>query len=236
MHPTYRLILNLLEKSFPDKRKINLIDYGCGNGLLLEYLPKEKISSYQGLDINLDSINYAKNRYKFKKINFEMIQQGKSIKLGRSNSVDAIVLIGVLQYMTQEEISDFLIKAKKVLKKNGIILISCATDYFFYRVLNLYRLFLPNYFINKNNLSKLIRISGMKIRFQDEKGILLSPLFSNVFSLFFDIFDKILFRTKGSLGPLGKSSRLIINPILSIEYLFPVNYGYTLFVKVVNDK
>lgn len=230
MHPTYQYILNLLEDNFPNKRKISLIDYGCGNGLLLEFLPNEKISSYKGFDINLDSINYAKRHYESKKILFNLLRKEQKNSLGSPKSVDVIVLIGVLQYMTQKEISDFLINAKKTLKKNGIILISCTTDHFFYRVFNLYRLFLPNYFININKLSQLIRISGLRIKSQKEKGILLSPLFSNVFSVIFDTLDKIFFQTRGSLGFFGRISRDIVNPLLRLEYLLPLDHGYTLFL------
>lgn len=230
MHPTYQHILNLLEENFPNTRKINLIDYGCGNGLLLEYLSKEKLLKYLGLDISLDSISYAKNRYKFKKINFELIQQGKSINLGKPNSVDVIILIGVLQYMTQKEIKNFLNHAKKVLKSDGKIIISCAVDHVLYRIFNIYRLFLPNNFINKKIFLDLVRKSNMKVTYQQEKGIILSPLFSNVFSLFFDILDKILFQTKGSLGPIGKAAREVTNSILTLEYYLPINYGYTYFI------
>lgn len=230
MHPTYQHILNLLKESFPNNKKINLIDYGCGNGLLLEYLPKEKLSKYHGLDINLDSINYAKDHYKFKKINFELMQQGNVINLGKSNSVDAIILIGVLQYMTQKEIDLFLKEARKVLRKDGIIIISCAVDHVLYRIFNIYRLFLPNNFINKENFLDLVRKSNMKVIYQQEKGIILSPLFSNVVSLFFDILDKLIFRTNGSLGPIGKLSRKIVKPIIEFEYNLPINFGYTLFL------
>lgn len=236
MHPTYQYVLDLLEDTFINKRRINLIDYGCGNGLLLKYLSEEKILKYKGLDINLDSINHAKNQYKSKRIKFYLLQKGGSIKLGKPNSIDAIVMVGVLQYMNKTEINNFFTEARKTLKTDGVIIITCTTNHLIYQILNIYRFILPHNFININFLSNFIKKFGMKIIYKQEKGIFISPLFSNVISLFFDVLDRILFRTKGMLGPCGRISREIMNPIARLEFNLPINYGYTLFIKISNDK
>ncbi|MFA5932984.1 MAG: class I SAM-dependent methyltransferase [Microgenomates group bacterium] len=229
MHPTYNYIFHLINEFLSNDRKVSLVDYGCGNGLFLEYFPKGRILKYLGLDINLSSIDFANKNYRSKKISFGLIRQGYPAKLGKPNSIDLIVLIGVLQYMSQKEIDLFLKEARKVLRKDGRVIISCAVDHVPYRIFNIYRLLLPNYFINEEIFLSTVKKSDMKIIYKSEKGIFFAPLFSNVISLFFDISDKIIFQTKGSLGPIGRFGRAMVNPILRLEYSLPINYGYTLF-------
>ena len=80
----------------------------------------------------------------------------------------------------------------------------------------------------------LTEIEKAKLRtiYQQERGFLIAPLFSNIISFFFDAADKVLFRTKGTLGPIGTFARKIINPLITLEYLLQIDYGYTLYLKI----
>lgn len=229
MHPTYQRIISLLNLDKVKDKKFKIVDYGCGSGLLLKYLPKEMIFDYSGFDINENSIKEAKKTYFSRNIHFYLINKDKN-RFEQARSVDAIVLVGVLQYLSISEIDWLLTQSKKILKKNGFLIISCAVGHWPYRLFNLYRLFLPNKFINKKLFINKIKNKGFKISFCEEKGILLAPLFSNILVLVFDSLDKLIFKTQSKLGPIGSVSRKIINPLLTLEYLLPINYGYTLFM------
>jgi hypothetical protein len=76
-----------------------------------------------------------------------------------------------------------------------------------------------------------IRKAGFDAEYVREKGLMLAPLTANVVALFFDGLDKVLFRTRGSLGPAGRFIRKLTNPMLHLEYHLPVDFGYTLFLR-----
>lgn len=235
IHPTYKRIVSLLSLGRTKNKTFNIIDYGCGSGLLLKYLPREKIFKYSGYDINENSIKEAKRNYRSKSVHFYLINKNWE-KIEQMKSVDAIVLVGVLQYLSETEINYLLTQFNKILKKDGILIISCAADHWPYRLFNLYRLFVPNRFIDKKLLLNQIKSKGFKISLCEEKGLLLAPIFSNILVLLFDLLDKFIFKTKGKLGPIGLVSRQTMNSLFAVEYLLPVNYGYTLIVKAINEK
>lgn len=229
IHPTYTTIRALIHAFFPVNKKLSIVDYGCGNGYLLEVLPPEWIRSYQGFDINVSSITSAKRTFANRRnVHFTVFDKKHPPHLAR-NSADCIVCVGVLQYLEDDEVLHVLAQAKRALTKNGILLMSCAVDHAVYRVTNLYQLFLPHQYISRKRLNHQIKKSGLHLRYQQEKGLCLTPLISNIGTLAFDILDKVFLRTKGSLGFFGKTFRSWSNLLCHLDYLIPIDYGYTLF-------
>jgi hypothetical protein len=96
--------------------------------------------------------------------------------------------------------------------------------------MNVYGIFHPHRFFKRKTVQSLFQMFGLKILEHNEKGLFFTPFFSNVLVFFFDAIDVILFRKKGSLGPVGIAIRRIVEPIVKWEYSLPVDYGYTLFV------
>lgn len=232
---THELVKDLLYESFPRNKKITIIDYGCGNGLLLNFLNIYTIHKYIGYDINAESIQSAKKRYaKLLKASFKLIAKDNVPNLGKRNLADAVVLIGVLQYMSEEEKSSFLKKVSLALKKDGILIITCTANHKIYKLLNIYRFFIPHKFIDRMELKSQLKKNGLEIIFEKEKGLIIAPLFSNFIVFFFDALDKIIFRTKGELGLIGTKIRLLADYIIKLEYKLPIDYGYTLVVKAKN--
>ena len=86
--------------------------------------------------------------------------------------------------------------------------------------------------------SKLInqlKKNNLKVVYEKEFGLLLAPLFSNVLVLFFDALDKIFFSTKGEIGKIGSFARSMVAPIIILENKIPIDFGYTLIVKSINE-
>jgi SAM-dependent methyltransferase len=52
-------IVNYINDNFPNK-KINILDIGCGNGVLLYKLSKKQFENLYGIDYSIQSINLAK--------------------------------------------------------------------------------------------------------------------------------------------------------------------------------
>lgn len=230
MSTNHKQVATIISNSFSIKKKLNIIDYGCGSGELLNHISRNKIKSYIGYEINKNSIKMAEKM--FEKYTFKKISKQKLPSLGEKNSIDVLVLVGVLQYMKSSEIKYLFKEARRVLNKSGILVISCSTDHGLYKFCNIYQFFLPNHFINRRTILEEIEKAQLKTIHQQERGILIAPLFSNIISFFFDAGDKVLFRTKGTLGPIGSFARKIVNPLIALEYLVPIDYGYTLYLKI----
>ncbi len=233
MSITHSYIRNLLISRFHNK-KISIVDYGCGNGDLLNFIDKN-IKKYVGYEISDDCLKVAQNKFKHKKYSFNKIHSKKVPKLGAKNSVDLVILIGVIQYMTGSEISQLLKEAKKVLKKNGILIITCAVDHKFYKIFNIYQLFLPNNYINRKSIIAKIEKNNFTVEYSLEKGVLIAPFFSNIISFFFDAIDRVVLNNRGKIGPVGSIARKIFYPFIKLEYKIPIDYGYTLYI-VANPK
>jgi len=96
-----------------------ILDYGCGVGLISEYLArhfdtdKAEISGY---DISTESIKKARTRTK----NIRFTSDLKEID---KEPFDAIVVANVLHHIKKEERTAFLKEVKSLLKKNGHIFI-----------------------------------------------------------------------------------------------------------------
>lgn len=229
MSVTHTFIASILRKEFQN-RKINIIDYGCGNGDLINYIGAQHISQYVGYEISDECLRVAKKNFTNHTFSFKKIYQNKLPKLGKAKSADLVILIGVIQYMKNTEIDLILKEVQRVLKKNGILLISCAVDHKIYTIANIYQLFLPNMYINRKSILKKIKQNKFTIELQLEKGLFIAPLFSNIISFFFDAADRILFHTKGKIGFFGSLARKLFHPLIQLEHLIPIDYGHTLFI------
>lgn len=232
--PLHKKLVTYLPKKV---EKLNIVDYGCGEGELLHYMDLNRIKNYFGFDINQGSIQSAQAFWRTrKKVKFSLINKKKLPSLGKPSSVDVIFLIGVVQYLPKKDLDHVLREAQKVLKKDGVIIISSTNDHLLYKIFNIYRLFLTPNVVNIPKLHRKIREHKLSIYFQSEKGLVLTPLFSNVLVFFFDAFDKLLFKTKGTIGPAGTLSRTLFSPLTLLEFSLPINYGYTTFTLVVKEK
>ncbi|HKC04369.1 MAG TPA: class I SAM-dependent methyltransferase [Patescibacteria group bacterium] len=233
MHATYDNPIKILLESFRGKKKLDILDYGCGDASVLEYIPRNIVNSYTGFDVNTNSLKAAHKKFIANKFKFVKIENGKLPNLGKKNSFDVVIAIGSLQYMSSVEINSLLKESKRVLRRNGIIIISCASDHLLYRFTDVYRLAIPHGYISRKNILKIMKTKGFKIEECYERGLIFSPLFLNACVIPFDISDKLFFRTKGSLGPFGKASRKVAALFVRLEYLIPIDFGYTLYIKSI---
>ena len=108
-----------IEKRRLKKKYLTILDFGCGN---IEdcgkYLLNRK-DFYLGFDIHKESLEYAKKKYKTKKINFtEKIPNKK---------FDIIIISEVLEHLHKPE--EILVELKNKLRKDGVILGSIPNGY-----------------------------------------------------------------------------------------------------------
>ena len=121
-----------------------VLDFGCGNGRLLELFSGKKID-YLGVDISEKLINIAKEKYPNKANNFQKISDSDSLSL-HSDYFNVVYSIAVFHHFPSKKYrEDIARELYRVTKKDGHIVIT---------VWNLYqKKYLKN--IIKNWLSKL---------------------------------------------------------------------------------
>ncbi len=110
-------ILSQLENNI---RNIDVLDLGCGGGLVSEPLAKLG-ANVTGIDFVENNIKVAKLHSKKKKLEINYIS--KDIEnLNIKKKFDLIILFEILEHLNDWQ--NFLIKLKKNLKRNGKIIIS----------------------------------------------------------------------------------------------------------------
>ena len=159
-----------IKSNFKKTKSIKLLDYGCGNGLFLDYLKKKGIS---GTGIEVDESNSQK--LVNKKIEFF-----KNINDVKSKKFDICVMFDVLEHLTNP-IQD-LLKIRDKLKKKGIIVIytpninSLAFELMGSRQNQVYP-FMHTLFFNEKSFNYLAKKTKFKIKKRGTFGLDLMDYF-----------------------------------------------------------
>lgn len=98
----------------------NILDIGIGYGYLEELIIKHKLQLYlYGIDISNRAVDLARRKYKgiFKVANIRKIPF-------RRNHFNCVIALDVLEHIFENELSNALLEVKRVLKKDGKLIIS----------------------------------------------------------------------------------------------------------------
>ena len=98
------------------KRK-NILDVGCGDGTLALYL-RTSDNEVLGIDISDSSIQKANKKNTYDNVDF--VQTTFENFLADNKNFDAVVFVASIHHM---DMADAVDKAKKLLKKNGVLII-----------------------------------------------------------------------------------------------------------------
>lgn len=104
------------------KKPGRLLDFGCGNGRLLDFLEKEKTDlEYQGADVSRGLIEIAKEKHPTK--TFIVLKDANKLPF-ESESFDLVVAIAVFHHLSPEMARKTLQELKRILKKDGEIILT----------------------------------------------------------------------------------------------------------------
>lgn len=103
----------------------NVLDVACGTGYGSYLMINAGAEKVTGLDIDSKTINYAKKLYKVPGLHF---QKGDAHKIPfKDKTFDVLVSFETIEHLTNPEL--FLLESKRVLKENGILVISTPNKY-----------------------------------------------------------------------------------------------------------
>ena len=129
----FRLKSYLLDKYVNKKKKLTVLDFGCGEGANIRYFEKVHGYTAHGVDISEISIKNAKKYYP-KKNKFKIIKNTYETGENLFNKkFDLIISVQTLYFLGEEELNIRLKAFNKILKKNGMVfftMISTQNSYF----------------------------------------------------------------------------------------------------------
>lgn len=115
----FRFYGKFIKKKF--KKKLKLLDFGCGQGSAVNFFDQQKINAY-GVDISKKDITVAKKKYKKIKDKFFFTKNLNDLKIKIENKkFDIITCIQSLYYLSNDDFQSYINYFDQILKKNGII-------------------------------------------------------------------------------------------------------------------
>jgi len=105
------------------KKGDKVLDFGCGNGRLLDFLEKKEVE-YTGVDISDKLLMKAKNQFRGSKAEFQKISSLDSLPL-ESNSFNVIYAIAVFHHLPSREIRKKMAEELyRILRPEGTIVVT----------------------------------------------------------------------------------------------------------------
>ena len=104
-----------------------VLDIACGSGYGTDYLLKVGARKVIGADISEETIDYCKNKYSGKDIEF-LVGGVEKIPV-EDNCVDVIVSFETIEHVNETAQIQFLCEAKRVLKPDGIFVVSTPNSW-----------------------------------------------------------------------------------------------------------
>ena len=103
------------------RKKINLLDFGCGQGSAVNFFNQQKINAY-GIDISKKDISIAKKKYKKIKNKFFFTKDLDEFKMNTQKKKFYIIkFIQSLYYLSNDDFELYINYFDQILKRNGII-------------------------------------------------------------------------------------------------------------------
>lgn len=118
-------ILETIGKKFG--KNCQFLDVGCGGGLLTNYLAENGLSSVEGIDLSVGSLQQARHADRTKQV---VYRQGNALCLPyRDTSFDAVSAMDILEHV--EHPSDLVREASRVLRPGGLFFFHTFNRNFF---------------------------------------------------------------------------------------------------------
>lgn len=146
----------LLDKINKIKQPGKLLDMGCGYGFFLDEAAKRGWQVY-GTDISEEACSYASGTLGLKVFNGDLLDRGFE-----SSFFDVVTLLGSIEHFADPY--KILREASRILKNDGIMVITTLNIAGFTRLFKLFRYKPPEhlFYFSKDNMRFLLRKTGLR--------------------------------------------------------------------------
>lgn len=117
-----------ISKQFCKNKKV--LDAACGEGYGTYLLKKWGASEVTGIDISEEAIEKAKENFQIENVEY-LKKDLTDLHDIEDSSFDLIVSFETIEHIEKPEI--FLKELKRLINKNGTIILTCPNDYFYYK-------------------------------------------------------------------------------------------------------
>lgn len=146
----------LIKKVKLHNKAINILDFGCGNGMLIYFLKLAGFFNLKGIDISAEQVAIAHI------LNLNEVEEGdgKSFLLSTNQSFDLIFLMDILEHFSKKDSLDLLRLVYQKLEKNGKIVIHVPNAEGFFGMKVRYDDLTHELCYTKASISQLLKIIG----------------------------------------------------------------------------
>jgi SAM-dependent methyltransferase len=130
-NPYHRHRLSVVRSMIPPAVGV-LLDFGCGDGVMFSDFPK---ATCIGIEPDSGLLEQAKGQFPTARLLHGSVEKLREIE---SSSVDLVLCLNVLAYMTDEEDATFYGECARVLKSGGSLLVTHSNELFDLFSLNSY--------------------------------------------------------------------------------------------------
>jgi SAM-dependent methyltransferase len=118
--PREAYIGHLIARYLPQSRESRIVDLGCGHGAFLHFLSRAGYTRIEGVDTSPEQVEFAH------RLGIPQAERGDVIEFlmrHKEGSLDAILLIDVIEHLEPQELFDLLDSVNRVLAPGGICLV-----------------------------------------------------------------------------------------------------------------
>jgi SAM-dependent methyltransferase len=117
--PRSALLRDIISRHLPRDREAKILDLACGHGAFLHFLRIAGYKNCSGIDISPEQIELAHKLGVSEAYCGDIVYE---LKRARSGSVDAIMLMDILEHLENDDLFELLDNTFRVLTKDGICL------------------------------------------------------------------------------------------------------------------
>jgi len=165
-----------------DKKILNI---GCYNGWFEKFAVNNGCLEIIGIDKNEKSLSSARKQVRSNKVKF-LKASVENLSQFEANHFDMVTMFDVIEHLPKDRVERYLFEIKKILKKDGVIVISTPNNSFFSKILDPAWYFGHRHY-SKENIRGILSKIGFKIE-KIEYGGSFYELFSMILLYFFKWF------------------------------------------------
>ena len=151
------IIKNILKSA---NSEINILEIGCGEGNLMQYLKNKFNCKILGIDISTKQVALAREK-NLNVINLDIFEYLDSLE--DKKIFDLIILVDVIEHLSKNRVEELFLRLSKTLKKNGSVIFKFPNGYSPLSQIYFAADFTHEWLPTSTSLGQILSLSGLKL-------------------------------------------------------------------------